>query len=533
MTDRTSWLQEVRQALARRDAGRVSALLQDRPVEDLVELVEQLHQHGPQVLASVAPEEAADVLEEIDEDTAHDLLRRLAPEDAAEVFDELEDDRASSLVREMEPHAAAQLLDDVPPEDAADVLEILPADTARNVLAAMPSEAAADVLEEMGDEAASEILEGMDTDEAADLLEQLDPHDAVDLLQEMDPEVAQATLAEMEPEERSGVVELLAYPEDTAGGQMTKRYFAMRPNLTAAGAIESLRRWNEEHGTVYYGYVVDDDRRLIGVVPLHRLVVAAPETPIREIMTVDPVAVRVGADQEELAQLFRKYRYVALPVVDDDYRLLGIVSVDDALEVIDDEATEDAHRMVGLPQDERVFAPVLRSVRRRVPWLYVNLGTALLAAWVVDCFENTIAKVTALAVMMPIVAGQGGNTGTQTLTIIVRGLALGEVDRRGAWRALWKEVRVGVCLGLIVGIGVGIIGWIWQDNVALGIIIGVAMLLNMTAATIAGVVVPLGLRLFGVDPALASAIFVTTVTDCAGFFFFLGLATLFLKYIRP
>jgi magnesium transporter len=530
MTERTDWLQDFHVALSTSDRTALAELLRDHSVDDLVDLLRQFQDRDSRT-SSVSSEAAADVLEAVGVDTAREVLDKLPPDEAANVFDELEDDHASTLVQGMEPDKAAELLDDVPPEDAADVLENLPAEMARDVLSEMASDAAADVLEEMDDEAASDILESMVTGDAADLLEGLDPHEAADLLQEMHPESARAALAEMEPDDRSGVVELLAYPEDSAGGQMTKRYFALRENATVGRAVESLRRWAEERGSVYYAYVVDRDRRLVGVVALHSLVLASPDTPIREVLTADPITVPVGVDQEEVAQLFRKYHFLALPVVDEGKRLVGVITFDDAMQVIDEEATEDAHHMVGLPQDERVFSPVLQSVRRRIPWLFVNTLTALVAAHVVGLFKTSIAQVTALAVMMPIVAGQGGNFGTQTLTIIVRGLALGEVSRRGAWRALWKEVRVGLVAGLCVGAGAGLVGWLWQGNALLGLVLACAMVLNMVVAAIAGVAVPLGLRSVGIDPALASSIFVTMVTDSMGFFFFLGLATLVLKHL--
>jgi len=530
MTERANWFQDVQTALSTNDRAALAELLRDRSVESLVDLLRQFQERDSRTSAA-SPESAADVLEVVGPDTAREVLDKLSPDEAADVFDEMEDDHASTLVRSMEPDKVAGLLDDMPPEDAADVLENLPAETARDVLSEMSADMAADVLEEMDDEAASDILESMVTGAAADLLEELDPHEAADLLQEMDPESARAALAEMEPDDRSGVGELLAYPEDSAGGQMTKRYFALRENATVARAIESLRRWAADHGSVYYAYVVDKEQRLVGVVPLHSLVLASPDTPIREVLTADPITVPVGVDQEEVAQLFRKYHYLALPVVDEERRLVGVITFDDAMEVIDEEATEDAHHMVGLPQDERVFSPVLQSVRRRIPWLFVNTLTALVAAHVVGLFKSSIAQVTALAVMMPIVAGQGGNFGTQTLTIIVRGLALGEVSRRGAWRALWKEVRVGLAAGLCVGVGAGLIGWLWQGNAVLGLVLTCAMVLNMVVAAVAGVAIPLGLRSVGVDPALASSIFVTMVTDSMGFLFFLGLATLLLKHL--
>jgi magnesium transporter len=239
----------------------------------------------------------------------------------------------------------------------------------------------------------------------------------------------------------------------------------------------------------------------------------------------------VDTDQEEVARLFERYDLLALPVVDAENRLAGTITVDDVVDVIEEEATEDIYHLAQVSADAEVFAPITRSVRERLPWLYVNMFTAFLAAAVVAYFENTIAAVAVLAVFMPIVAGQGGNAGNQTMTIIVRSLALGEIDVSEAWRALRHEFFIGVLNGLALGTAVGIVVWLWEGNPMLGLIIGLAMLGNLMVAAIAGVLVPTTLKRFGIDPALASSIFVTTATDVMGFALFLGLATLMIQWL--
>jgi magnesium transporter len=281
---------------------------------------------------------------------------------------------------------------------------------------------------------------------------------------------------------------------------------------------------------VSYLYVTDSDQKLMGVVSLRDLVFRKPHRRIEEIMNREVKSVRVDADQEEIARQFEHYHYLGLPVVDYTGRLAGIVRANDVLEIAQEEATEDMQLMVGLSGEERALTPWRKSMRTRLPWLYINLATAFLAAAVVGFFEDTIARWTVLAVFLPIVAGQGGNSGAQTLTVIIRELALGEISPGDGRKAFVKEIVLGVANGFAIGIVVGVISYLWKGEAMLGIVVGLAMLLNMIAAAMSGVLIPFGLKAFKIDPALASSIFVTTVTDVAGFFFFLGLATLAMRW---
>jgi len=531
MDNQELWLGDVRAALAEKNSERLAGLLSHRSVEDLISVLDAFQDHTSILFQSMQAESAADALEEVHPEHARDMLEDLPHETAADVLDEMEDDHASDVLLAMSPGTAADLLEGMAPEDIADVLEIVPTSRAAELLGQFSLDVAADVLEEMGEDEASDILEALAPEKAADILEVVNPREAADLLQEMDEDTAADMLARVDPDERTDIAELMSHPDDSIGGQMSIEFLALTMDRTVAEAIEAIRQWAEDSESPHYLYVTGDRGELLGVVPLHRLVTASPTISIADLMLDDVVRVKVDEDQEEAARLFRKYHYLALPVVDDNNVLEGVVRVDDVGEVIEEEAAEDANVMVGLPHQEQIFAPVFQSARRRITWLTVNLLTALLAAGVVSLFENTIARLSVLAVMMPIVAGQGGNAGSQTLTIMVRGLALGEIDRRGAWRAFWKELGVGALNGLAIGFLVGAVMWLWQGSILLGAIIAVAMLLNLTCAAGAGVVVPLGLRAIGVDPALASAIFVTTVTDCCGFLFFLGLATLALRFL--
>jgi magnesium transporter len=273
--------------------------------------------------------------------------------------------------------------------------------------------------------------------------------------------------------------------------------------------------------------------KLIGIVGLRELVVAKPTATIDSIMNGEVVSVPATLDQEAVARVIQRHELPALPVVDPAGRLVGVISHDDVVDVIEEEATEDIYRLanVGTDGDLQVWSPIQQSVGRRLPWLYINLLTAFLAAWVISLFEATIARVAVLAAFQSIVAGEGGNAGTQTLAIIVRGIALGEIEFRHAWRALAREAAIGLLNGVAIGVVVAIGAWLWRGTPMLGIVIGLAMMGNLVAAGIAGAVVPLTLRALKLDPALASAVVVTTVTDCVGFGLFLGLATIFIQYL--
>ena len=282
---------------------------------------------------------------------------------------------------------------------------------------------------------------------------------------------------------------------------------------------------------VFYLYVVDLRRHLVGVVSLRRLLLVSTETPLKRIMTTDIMSARVDTDQEEVAGIVASYNLLAIPVVDEEHKLAGIITVDDVIDVIKDEATEDIYRLAGMAGDEHISTPPAEALRKRLPWLGVNLVTAIMAAAVVALFQETISQVVALAVFMPVVAGMGGNAATQTLTVTVRGIALGELTWGNSRKALVKEIVIGLGNGLVLGFVAAGVAWAMQGNPVLGLILGLAMVLNMLVAATAGTLIPIVLRALNIDPALASAVFITTLTDVFGFLSFLGLGTLFLRYL--
>ncbi len=389
---------------------------------------------------------------------------------------------------------------------------------------------AMEAVAELGPEMAAQLLSDRPAEEIAKLIQEIPSDDAAALVDYLPEEVSSAVLELMRPKESGQVENLLEYPEKTAGRIMNPNVFAVSEDLTVGEAITQLQS-SRDVEMVFYLYVVDQRRHLVGVTSLRRLLLVSPETPLKRIMTPDVMSVRVDTDQEEAAQQVASYNLLAIPVVDEESKLVGVITVDDVIDVIKDEATEDIYRLAGVTGDERVFTPPGESLMKRLPWLAVNLVTAFVVASVVSLFERTITEVVALAVFMPIVAGMGGNAGTQTLTVIVRGIALGELTWGNSRKALVKEGIVGIGNGLALGAVGAVVVWLMKGNPVLGAVLGMAMVINMFIAATAGTLIPLGLRALRVDPALASSVFITTFTDLAGFASFLGLATIFLRYL--
>jgi len=418
------------------------------------------------------------------------------------------------------------------PADIADQLQRVGPEDACTVLEELPRPLAAAVLDEIEEEKVGELLELLNPTLLGQLLAELPPNAVADLVALLAPSRRRRAVSSLPAVNASQVTALLRYPPDTAGGIMSDRFIALRPGMTVQQSQEMLRHRGEpKPEEISYLYVTDDARRLLGILPLRELLFRHPSRKIIEILQPDVQTLRVDDDQEAIARQFEHYHFLALPVLDEMDRLVGVVRASDALEIAQAEATEDMQLMVGLSGEERALTPWSKSIRRRLPWLFVNLSTAFLAAGVISFFEDTIAKWTALAIFLPIIAGQGGNAGMQTLTIIIRDLALGELSQGDGWRALWKEMILGLINGLAVGIVVGSIGYLWKGSLALGLVATAAMVLNQLAAALAGVAVPFTLKALKIDPALASSIFVTTITDVAGFFFFLGLAVLALRLL--
>ncbi len=424
-------------------------------------------------------------------------------------------------------------LKEMHPSDVAEQLEDRELDEIRNVLREFSDEQVADILTELPQEIQTDLMENMRLDRVSEIIPEMFSDDAADALGQVSPGRLQDIMDKLPDEDVEEITDLLEYPEDTAGGIMRKEVNTVLTSMALSEAREAIRRGEEEdQDNAIYVYAVDENGRLQGVLRLRDLIFRDLRLKVSAVMITDVRSIGVNADQEEIANIFQKYNYLALPVVDDFGKLVGLVTSDDVIDVIQEEATEDMQRMVGLSGEEMVTTPWSRSVKNRVPWLLVNLGTAFLAAWVVSMFEDTLVKYAMLAAFLPIVGGMGGNAGAQTLTIVVRSLALGEIEDNEWRRVLTKEIIIGVVAGVVIGAAVGFISWLWMGSWVLGGVVCLAMQLNMIAAAMSGVLVPIGLRAVKVDPALASSIMVTTVTDVMGFFIFLSLASLALNFLQ-
>jgi len=419
---------------------------------------------------------------------------------------------------------AAAVIEALQPADQADLVEELADADQVALFSHLHPADSADVLEEMEDEDAASLAELLPVADLAGILDEMEADEAADVLGDLSPELAAEALLEME--EAEDVLPLLRYPDDTAGGLMTPAVVTLRRGWRAKKALQELRRAEPAADSVYYLFVTDTGGILKGVVGLRDLVVASPETTIEAMMDPNVVYVPVAADQEICARTLSRYGFLALPVVDEINRLVGVITADDLIEVAEDEATEDMYRMVGITGEEQVWGPLRASVLKRLPWLAVNMVTLFIAITVVDFFEPVIAGMVILAIFLPLVSGEAGNAGSQTTTVIVRGIALGEVDEHNGLRTLNKEFAAALINGTIIGLGTGLAIYIWKGEWVIALAVTLAMILNFLIAALAGVLVPLGLKAVKVDPALASAAFVTGITDTMGFLFFLGIATL-------
>jgi magnesium transporter len=428
-----------------------------------------------------------------------------------------------NLLQKQHPADLAQLFSELTEKDRQSSFSLL---VERNSRLAM------EALSELGPEAGAALLADRSADEIVKLTQELPSDDAAAIISYLPEELSTAVLEQIQKRPAGADVgELLEYEEKTAGRIMNPKVFALSEDMTAGEAITALQG-SRDVEMVFYLYVIDARRHLVGVVSLRRLLLVSPTTPLKRIMTTDLISARADMDQEEVARMVASYNLLAIPVVDEENKLVGVITVDDVIDVIKDEATEDVYRLAGVSSDDRVFTSAGESLRKRLPWLLVNLVTAFVAAMVVALFQNTISIVTALAVFMPVVAGMGGNAATQTLTVIVRGIALGELTWSNTRKALLKEAAVGLGNGVACGLIGGLVVWLFRGDFWLGLILAMAMIINMFVAATAGTLIPLSLRAMKVDPALASSVFITTLTDVFGFLSFLGLGTLFIKYLH-
>ena len=421
-----------------------------------------------------------------------------------------------------------RMLNEMHPAEIALLLESLPAEERNTVWELVNPESAGDILTQVGENVRASLIRQMASHELVAATEGLDPDDLADLLPEMPEGVIQRILTSMDEQERQRLEAVLPYPEDTAGGLMNVDTVTVRANITLDVVLRYLRRRGEIPETTDQLVVVNRDGRYLGLLNLTTLLTHDPALTVAEVMTRDVEAIVANMPAEQVAKLFERRDLVTAPVVNEEGRLLGRITIDDVVDVIREEAEHSFMSMAGLREEEDVFAPVISATRRRAVWLGVNLLTAFLASWVIGLFDASIQKLVALAVLMPIVASMGGIAGTQTLTLVIRGIALGQVSGGNALRLLRREISVGLLNGLIWATVIAVVAALWFDNDKLGVVIASAMVINLAMAALAGATLPLLLRRLGADPALAGGVILTTITDVVGFLSFLGLATLFL-----
>ncbi|HEX2091113.1 MAG TPA: magnesium transporter [Longimicrobiaceae bacterium] len=435
-------------------------------------------------------------------------------------------DRIYELIRSGDDDALSAFLADFHPSDVADLLEALDEDDRHRVVQVLPPPLAAEALAEMEwEEHPEDSLAALEPEQMAAVLSELSDDDAADLIGELDPEEQDRVLAELPVEEAREIRNLLEYDEESAGGIMTTELVAVPMHLNAEQAIEEVRRQAHEVGEFYSVFVVDEAHRLCGTLPLQALVIAEPYARVSEL--VEPVLATVPPemDQEEVGRILSRYNLTVVPVVDSAGQLIGGITFDDVIDIIELETTEDILRFGGVSLEEEIRGGWWDAVRSRLPWLFVNLLTAAGGATIVSLFQDTIAQRTVLAALMPVVAGMGGNSGTQALAVTVRRLALSQENPGQRWGIVGKEFLVGLGNGLAIGLVVAVIALVLDGEPMLGLVVMMAMWMNLTVGSFAGAFVPIVLERLKVDPAIASSIFVTTFTDMVGFFLLLGLAT--------
>jgi magnesium transporter len=421
-----------------------------------------------------------------------------------------------------------RLLASLHPAETAHLLESLPPNERKICWPIIPPDLRGEVLSYIGDDVRSGVMTDMDTADLISATEDLDADDVADILQDLPEHVMREVLRAMDGQHRRRIETILAHEEDTAGGLMNTDVVTVRSDITLEVVLRYLRRLGELPENTDSLYVVDHEDKYIGTLPLSKVVSRSRSLTVSHVMSNQIKAIPVLMSETDVAHRFEKHDLISAPVVDKDNHIVGRITIDDVVDVIRDEAEHSMLSMAGLGEDEDTFAPVKKSVHRRSVWLGVNLLTAFLASWVIGLFDTTIEKQVALAILMPIVASMGGVAGSQTLTLVIRSMALGQLNDKNQRWLLRKELAVGATNGVIWAIAIAAVTIFWFDSISLGVLMGSAIIINLVAAALAGVIIPILLKRVGIDPALSGGVLLTTVTDVVGFMAFLGFATLFI-----
>ena len=442
--------------------------------------------------------------------------------------------RVHQLLEAGEHDAIRDCLSELHPTDVVEIFEEFTLDEASLILNLFDDEFIASIFEELDSHEVARFLPEVKPDRLSGILEEMAVDDLVDLLGDLPTDEADQLLSIMETEEVKSLRELLKYDEDTAGGIMTKEFIALSPDLTAGQATDHVRRLADEYETAYYIYVVNEQRSLIGVLSLRELITSQAGVELADIMETNVISVAPDTDQEEVARTVARYDLLAIPVVNGNNRMLGIVTVDDVIDVIEEEATEDIYRMAGTgaaDETEEMAAGTWLKVRRRLPWLSFLLVGNFMSANVIQGFTDTLENIVALAYFIPVLIDMGGNVGTQSFAVVVRGISTGELDTRRLMRTVLREAQVGVVMGVLFGLSMALIAMFWQGSPMLGVVVGLSMSLTLFTASIIGTFVPLTFDRMGLDIAVASGPFITTAIDVTGLIIYFYLATTFMRHL--
>lgn len=440
-------------------------------------------------------------------------------------------DQVVDMLHEDDTPGAVALISGLRSPDAAEVLERLSVDNLEELVPELDAEVISGALEYTASSTRSEIVHLLEPDTLTETIAAVADDIATDMVQELDQQTAAHVMEALSDERREELQQLLTYGDETAGGLMTGQVITLHPALTAGQAIEQLRTAQADASKPFYLYVTAPDRTLLGVLNVRALLTSPPSSPVAELMVSDVVTVEANEDQEEAARVIQRHNLLALPVVDQHGHLLGTITSDDLIDVMQEEATEDLYRLALVHEDEDLRG-VWSSVRNRLPWLAVNLVTAMAAASVVALFEDTLEQVAILAAFLPVIGGQGGNAGIQTLTIIVRSLAIDRISPRDMPSLVQREAAVGLVLGVSCGTMVGLVAWLWKGNPWLGLVVFAGLAANILVGAVCGVLIPMALTRFKQDPALSGGIWVTATTDISGFLAFLGTAALIIHHLE-
>jgi magnesium transporter len=427
----------------------------------------------------------------------------------------------------------AKLLSKIHPADIAHLFRYLDLKEQRMLFNLIPNpEIAGTVLVEVEHATAAQILESLEKETITEVLQELPYDDAADIIQNMPEELAEEILHLMEDEDSEEIEELLKYAEDTAGGIMATEIFSLNEELTAKEAIQALQD-AEDAEMVFYLYVTDEHGHLVGILSLRQLLTVPASRKLKDIMTREVISVQTDTDQEEVARIVEKYDILAVPVVNETNKLMGIITVDDVIDVLREEATEDIYKMVGSSDEELLLGnKALQIARLRLPWLITNLFGGIMTGYLMWIFKITIKEVIALISFIPVITGMGGNVGVQSATIVVRGFATGKIEMTALRQVIFKEMRVGIIMGVVCGLTVGLVAYGWHGNPYLGVVVGLSMSIAITVAATTGVLAPTFFKKIGVDPAIAATPFVQTANDITGILIYFALATSFLNLLK-